>query len=1107
MSHRLLRASAGTGKTFRLVAHYADLIETHGLSPSQIVAITFTKKAAGELRARIQKSLSARGATAATLQVLGRAPIGNFHSIALVLLEKLGVLPPHARETIRILGETGEDAALFREACQGAWLGGGREEKLAFAVLAPHFELTAALPDALWQALSRAREDDAGVSPTLFRSYAVGPRVGEASAQARGLQARLAAAGPELSPIARASAQAFVANWPTFDPEDSLETIQGKVEAGRRAVGHLNMRQPSLRRYVDKQERDALLRALGGIQAEIDVGALAAPFSQLVMSAWARYEARKRALGALDFVDLIAQLRAALVALSPEDFQARLGYRAVLIDEAQDTNRLQRQLVHALARLTPQNTSVQSVEDPSEKASLFVVGDWKQSIYTFRGADPQSFAQFADDVLSRAGVEETLTISRRSRSEVVAGINSLGAALFADAYEPLAPWPILDATRPPSALTPGFFWRALGDEEARGVFSAGPQKEAEAVAECVAAHLAAGTDAGEVAILVSGMTHASLFVDALTARRIAVTLGGGGGFFARPEVTDTIALLSWIFDPTLTLEAAVALRSPLFALHDDDLMWLMGPEGRAEERLAQLRDNSFQSLEAAASPVAAYPSLQPEKLSRAACIVAELCALASQAGAALLLARTQVLLAQRALCFLQPGGAQAAANVERLHEMAKQHDRRFGPCAERFVARLRVRQADGPDEALAPATEAARRAVTLTTVHQAKGLEFEVVVLPLLSASGRHDAPDVAWSRAQQELVFRPRFAREPATTERYAMQRDARREAEEAETRRRLYVAITRARTRVEFVGAWPRRLGRAGFAKWLGPWAEASPASLTLVAYAPAGEARGVTAPYELARDRAQLGARTAALASVGKQNDTAPLGALPRQVSVTALAREASEDASVASEKLWLQTSLLLEEEALEQPSPLTYGGAWYEAPLESNRLGDLAHQVLACLDDFRCDPRDEAFVDRGLERLGYASSDARLGTLREDLVAFLRSPLGRTLKKLPSDRRHHEWPFALKTEVGTKSVIMRGQIDLVAQPDEKFVVVDFKYAFARGEIAPYKLQLEAYAWALGVYLQSKAPIACALVYLKERDHVQWFEATQQTAEAIQKRLEQT
>ena len=1108
----LVRASAGTGKTYRLVQAYAELVQA-GQRPSEIVAITFTRRAAGELRTRIRARLRASGASPGLLAELARAPVSNFHGLALQLLAQLGTATPYGLGT-QVLGEAGEDRALFLVACAGAWFETGGALGAAVAAVASHLDLEQALPDALWTALNRAREDDQPIAAALLGDYDPQRVQAEQHAQLLLLRARLGQV-TGLTGAGQAQLQVLMAT----PPPAATAPVEAWAAAWTRAERGLSRRsRPFAAHYT--VEDQALLRAAPElVRAEALCAELVGPVGILMLQAWRRYGALKAARRAADFADLIEAVVAALTQSPAAHRALRERFRTVLVDEAQDTNALQRRLVHLLAGWTGAAAST------TAPAALWVVGDWKQSIYTFRGADPDSFAQFAAEVAARGGQQELLTVSRRSQPALVAGINHLGRHLFAADYEPLAPLPEMaplpgagmywQALVPPAKLRPSEPTADRGEAEATGVLET--TSEAEATAACIGRRLAAGARPGDVAVLMATLTQVGSLQRALAALGIAAVVGGGSGFYDQAEVVDVLALLHWLVDGEARLHGAEALRSPLFAVDEAGLMALLhrppaAPRvDPAADPLAALCRGELPDLAALEPPSAAA-------LRRAAASLPALAAAAATQGAAAWLRTLEASLQLRARYAGLSNGPQRLANLDRLAALAAASDARLGPSTRQFVRQQRARMAQKQKEPLAPVDPAARAAVTLTTVHQSKGLQYPVVILPFLDRKGRHDGAAVAYGRGHG-LVLRPVGAAGKALhSGRLRAAEAAAVVAAEAEKRRLLYVAMTRAEREIWFVGTVPPK--QQGFGRFLHDWLATAVADGVLQQLPPAAvwlpPATAPRAAPPLPRQQvaalpagSRLSVAVTTLASWASQQVTAEVtaevagqavgqGAAPRLRS-TALAAPGAPALLVGADQvgpgtaergaappatrtgtrvLFAALQALAALQADPEVPPASAGG------LSVKAQGILAHAVLAALERQPQHARLADFVTAELRGEGLELGRADVDEVASVVRRFLTSRLGQCLLACPPERRRHELPFRWHLAAPPYKVAVRGQIDLVYWQDDAPVVVDYKFASAgAGDLGQYLMQLDLYGCAIADLCGWSGPVRTQLVFLRD------------------------
>ena len=821
MSSELWQASAGTGKTHRLTEAYVEQVVAQGRHPSAVWAITFTERAAAELRSR----LVARLAGAAPGRALGDPetwPVGTFHTLALRALRRdsdsNGLLSTAAAGR-RVLG-TGDDAAsMFAAACQRAWWGGDKEIAGAVRAVAPHFDMHA-LPEELWQALAHAREHSCETASALWR----GPsEAALAEAVAGGVWAwsedMLAQArGLKLTPRSADKLATFAAARPAPVAPDAAGELAW-AEGWRRALGGLDGR-GGLRELAAAPLLRVQLARVDGLLAERRWRALRPPLAQLIDAAWSTYRADKAAAEAWDFTDLIAELVRRL-STSWAAWRRLAGDIAWLgVDEAQDTNPLQRRMVRLLVGL----------EGPAAgpgHAQLWVVGDPKQAIYTFRGADPRAFAALGEDVAAKGGAAHVLSVSRRSHPRLVAAINHLGDHLLGAAYAPLvaqapaapdvAPdplagmWSVTPAAAPPEADACPVASSAGVAAAAAAVSGSGSAAElafaeAQAVADLLVDLQADGVALSACAVLTATSLHIAQLAAVLRRRQLAYGMREGGLLFQQPAVLDTLACLHALAEPGDRVAAAIALRSPAWAVGDEALTWLLAP-GDAK---------TFASQQAAAAAAGDGPGGW-RRLAAWQRHAPTLRALARHGSVVETLQALDGLTQLQAVWAATPDGPLASAALAALWRLAADFDGQGSGGVLDFCRLQAARRARQAPITLGP-WQPAEPAVTLATIHQSKGLEFEFVILPHLGF-GRRSAGARLQFCSELGLVGAPRDAAGQPLRPTSHLQATARAEADlTAERRRLLYVAVTRARRAVFWLG---ERQGAArGFRAFLADW-----------------------------------------------------------------------------------------------------------------------------------------------------------------------------------------------------------------------------------------------------------------------------------------------
>jgi ATP-dependent helicase/nuclease subunit A len=733
-------AGAGTGKTAVLVERFARAVCDQGLDVDSILVITYTRRAAGELRTRIRAELVNRGRHDLARELDG-AWISTIHGFCLRLLKAYPFaagLDPRFREL---------------DEAQGAVL---RSEAFERALA----EFCSDGEPARLQLL--ATYGAAGLRRMLTGVYSTLRSAGRDLVLGVGDRPELAERVEELREAARAVDHETAAQLLELLERDSradrLIDLSGFRVRGDRAVVYEEARKAVEQAALDEaatRDRDLL--------------------QELLERFAAAYTEEKARESALDFEDL--QLHARNLLRDDESIREResLRFRSIMVDEFQDTNRLQCELVDLLA---------------SGGADLFYVGDEFQSIYGFRHADVRVFRERrenADQLLP-------LTLNYRSRPEVLAAVNELFGSHFGDEFQPLAaaaefPDPVfghpveLLVTDKAAYKDTGVHWR---------------RAEARAIARRVRELVDTGAaTAGEIVVLFAAGTDAEQYEQELRRAGLPTYRATGKGYFGQQQVVDLLAYLRLLQNRYDDRALVSVLASPFVGVSNDALVLL---------RRAAYRRPLFSGIERSMPPglnesdvrlmrafrqrfdrlATAMPRLSLERLCER--IVAEhdydLAVLA------------------------QWDGRRRYANMRKLARLARSYEELRGPDVEGFVRFVSEQEALGARELEAVAEEEGADAVRLLTIHAAKGLEFEVVIV---ADAGRDKAPPSAEEiLALSDGRFGFRVA-DPLTTKRrgafdYEEVRAARQEEETAERLRLYYVAMTRARQRLIVSGAIDR-------------------------------------------------------------------------------------------------------------------------------------------------------------------------------------------------------------------------------------------------------------------------------------------------------------
>jgi ATP-dependent helicase/nuclease subunit A len=818
----LLEAGAGSGKTGVMVERYVRLVVDQGVSPDAVLAFTFTDKAAAELRARVRAELSRRAAgtnaaavrAAALLATIGGAWITTIHGFCNRVLAAhpvaAGVDPG-----FRVLDQPEAERAA-REAFDAAlldFLAGGdpaREETVAAYDLEGLRALTVAVHDEL-----RSR----GVAEPALPD----PPVGD---PAEAIAYAIEQAGECLEELKegdgkRLALEEAIVRLTAPGPPPSLTELEALRPGGTgRVLGPF---------------RDAMDEAIARV-AEAGAGGVAYDhLAELLRLYTAAFETAKERRAGIDFEDL--QILAARLLERAEIGQAYRGrFSHLLVDEFQDTNRLQLRLIEALQ---------------GPRSQLVVVGDELQSIYSFRHADLEVFRRRREQIDADPGAElMRLSGNFRSRPEVIGAVNLFGATLLGGAYRPLrvgappsSPAPRGTGPAVELHLTPRDGWDADGIDLDPAIDGRTPLNclaEARALAARLRELHEAGVERGSMVVLLRAFTHLDAYEDSLARAGLRPYVVGGRGYWSQQQVADVCALLATIANPLDDEALFGALASPACAVGPDTLWLLRAAAGRRRHvwpalealaledgadlgrRVERSADDTDPQAEgpvdnAAERPaesgglvadrerLAEIPAGERALLTEFATRLVGLRARAPRLSLAGLVEAAVTETGYDLATLLRPAGEARLANVRKLSRLAAAYEEREGRDLRGLLDFLAAR-AESDTEAQAATAAEGHDGVRIMTVHNAKGLEFEVVAVPDLArgllSGGRR--PVLALGREQPPRVGLQwrRLGRRAVNLYDYGELIEA-GEARDAEEGLRLFhVAATRARERLILSG-----------------------------------------------------------------------------------------------------------------------------------------------------------------------------------------------------------------------------------------------------------------------------------------------------------------
>jgi ATP-dependent helicase/nuclease subunit A len=1107
----IVTSGAGCGKTLVLVERYIRFLEQDLDLPLQhLAAITFTENAAAEMRQRIREACRQEVAKARRQGDAHRAsrwrtrywdvdvaPIDTIHGFCAGLLRRYpieaGVDPNFA-----LLDEA--ESALLQEDVVAATVETllEAEEADLLAVLEHHDllqtrEMLATVLAEKREVLHRVAapvmdESDEAILRRLrkmmdetaleeFRGWLEDPIIRDSLATLKSLagaaedkreqcraeavdqSARLAAA--RTAATARAAAEwlaehidlrpGSAARWPS---EEAFKAAKAALATVRDAIRKVLKTLPA---YDEDAERKHLVAARAFYRT-----------ARRVMEA---YEAAKRDRSALDFEDL--QILARDLLRNPHHPQVlkdcRRRFRAILVDELQDTNFLQFEIVDLLV-----SSEARRGRAPLRRGALFGVGDPKQSIYRFRGAEFEVFRAALDRIEPRG--RKHLRESWRLHDGTAALANHLFPPLMGDLYEPIegrqkilneavGEWRIVRSpdAEPLDAET-GQMQEAMG-------LAARLQEIVKKKAVTVRGDGGKARPAryGDVAILLRRMSRLHLYEEALERQGIPYYVVAGHGFYRQQEVIDVVNLLRVLDDPADELHLAGVLRSPFFSASDEALYHLKAT-GRP----------LFEALGAATEA----EHLDPEDrraLARAARRLSEWAAAKDRTGLGALVDLIVFESGYAASAVGRFGGVRAYANLRQMVELARRFERNglyaLGDYIDYVTDFLRseMRAEQAPIEA--PDSDAVR----LMTIHKAKGLEFPIVAIPDLGHTHRAPpAPFLVHPATGVAVGLRGEEGERCVSGAMLLARRDA-AEADRAESHRLFYVAMTRAKDYLVFTShvghktsdeaSWHDRM-LAGLGATLEPGERTAtlPTGHRLrlsvqppQAEMPRGGPRrggprdllvGGRVAWDRLRDRAESAPKRRVAEALAAASPPAAPAHPPRRITATAMESYRRCPALYR----WSEVFGLSEP---EPPEP--------RAGLSPRDYGVLSHRAmeLAGSPDAETVRRAVEGALREVAAAGPAPDDLRR-RLTDSVRAFWASPLGRRVAA--SRRPTREMPMLLRLD----ETEIRGTIDLVFEgTDGRWELVDYKTSGpsekeAETDAARYELQLGLYALAAGRWL---------------------------------------
>ncbi len=969
-THILVNAGPGSGKTRVLVAHYLHLLMAHDWGIDAVVAITFTEKAAAEMKERISRVLQRvrqeapvekwKERASQLLAFLPEAPIGTIHSFCARLLRRFA-LEANLDPSFAILDEL--EAQTLRREVSERWL---------------------------WEHLNNSSS----------------------------------------SPL-NGDAQTVVTHWEFRRAANILATL----------LSH--------RPLIDyrQSQNEPLFCSCGTLTEEEKA------LEKCYYAVAEAYEAEKRRRNVLDFDDLLLKVWK-LLRENPEVLETiRRTHRRFLVDELQDTDCVQMEILRLLCGWDePQSTLV----------LFFGVGDSQQSIYGFRNADVSVYNKLRQQAEAKGWKTEELTINYRSVAPLVHFHNHAFERIFVVSEQKDSPAQMFRAPlqqmrahrEAEKAVAVEFVYFQVQGKAGKWQRL---RKEAEWIAQRILQLRAEGNKYGDIALLLRQLPEAMVFEDALRRFNIPYYIVSGYGFFDTMEARDLFTFLQALAEPDNDLALAAWLRSPMVGVSDETLFWLFGNKEENKDLLDRLNADD-----------PSLPVEEREKLRRAKALLDEAQQRMEQGSIRALLEWLLKETNYEVIVAALPHGRQRLANIRKFVRSVHAFSVDLKLNLQGLVSYAKTLMEGEVRIGEPPLAGAAADAVQVMTIHAAKGLEFPVVIVPML---GDVRSPE----KSKEDVIAAPEAGiavrtRDPfggsERNERFDAVDCIKRDREEAELERLLFVACTRAKDRLILVGS--KDTGERSSnknARWEN-WAQLLIDTLQLPLSGTDGQEQcyqvndqvaikltvAVLSPEELRRSRF----------ATGQQPGEKPLGLkwLNEPDSIPSLDAPSFDLPTQPLSVVRMGVTELLKEErqrvSVQRP----------EGVLSPQEIGLMVHGLLR----YRLTEPTDEHIRFVAQAIGVdpdaAITDAPF--LREFAQRAAQSSAWQNL--LEAAQTWHELDFYLHLD-GEPPVELVGRWDAVARSDP-WLIVDFKTdAFATPEEAErlfqehYRWQADAYA--LGVH----------------------------------------
>jgi ATP-dependent helicase/nuclease subunit A len=794
-------AGAGSGKTRTLVSRYISLL-VEGYSPLQIAAITFTEKAGREMRNRIREDLAALAAEANNEEdrffwqglenQMDAVRIGTIHSLCAEILRahpaEAGVDPQFS------VLEEGEALILQLDALNSVLMQVVRDPTLTFLFKVVNFQTVERISQSLLEHrldVVSGTSQDTTLSERICKILTKTLSLPEITAPLEELrliaggQGLMADAGPKLTNQVFELLRAWERAQKALKTTDYITCSQTLFNARRNHmrlnIGRRNSKTKDILKNLRKAYDEFAHPWLGQYaktndfplaEIEENTGTVLLLLNQLFDQILKSYNQIKLDRQVQDFDDLEDK---AISLLSQSDIQQlwQNEIQHVLVDEFQDTNRRQRDIILNIIG--------------NRSGRLFIVGDARQSIYRFRGADVTVFSEVSTNILARGGLAVSLAHTFRTHKSLLNTIDSLLIPIMGITRDDSRPYKIpyskliSERTEPDPLIKEPYldFVIGIGENASEGRANS---------SRALTKHLISLKKSGEfkswndIVLLFRASTGFSFYEDALDQAQIPFITIAGRGFFTRPEIRDILNIANALANPMNDTALTGLLRSPAFGLSDLALYQLHNKIDDQTSSLYEALNSNWQDL----------TELDKELAERAIAIIDELIPQTNRLHIADLLSMIINRLDLRAI--LASTSNRMTRNLDKLLETARKSQLVQVNAFLEYIQHARdigVRAGEAPTEA--------QDSLRLMTIHKAKGLEFKVVVIADASYRGPTKTEPL-YLNPDTGITIQTDRLDEHSLLYHYGKFLDNQQSA--AENERLLYVAATRAQEKLIISG-----------------------------------------------------------------------------------------------------------------------------------------------------------------------------------------------------------------------------------------------------------------------------------------------------------------